>query len=149
MKFSKKTTVAALAVMASTLLLSGCGQVKIGYIDGARVTKEAPQIKAIVDEGNQKLEAAQKESEEDFKKKTEENPNMSAEDAQKLQSDAQRKLQGLNQSYALQLRQRLDVALGEVSKEKKLDAIVNNSEEQPTAVSGAIDITDEVISKLQ
>lgn len=149
MKFSKKTTVAALAILASTLLLSGCGQVKIGYIDGARVTKEAPQIKAIVDEGNQKLEEAQRESEEDFKKKTEENPSMSAEDAQKLQSDAQRKLQGLNQSYALQLRQRLDVALGEVSKEKKLDAIVNNSEEQPTAVSGAIDITDEVISKLQ
>ena len=149
MKFSKKTTVAVLAAMAATLLLSGCGQAKIGYIDGARVTKEAPQIKAIVDEGNQKLEEAQKEAEDDFKKKTEENPNMSSEDAQKLQSDAQRKLQGLNQSYALQLRQRLDVALGEVSKEKKLDAIVNNSEEQPTAVSGAIDITDEVISKLQ
>ena len=149
MKFSKKTTVAVLAAMAATLLLSGCGQAKIGYIDGAKVTKEAPQIKAIVDEGNQKLEEAQKEAEDDFKKKTEENPNMSSEDAQKLQSDAQRKLQGLNQSYALQLRQRLDVALGEVSKEKKLDAIVNNSEEQPTAVSGAIDITDEVISKLQ
>lgn len=74
---------------------------------------------------------------------------MSQEDAQKLQMDAQRKLQGINQSYSLQLRQKMDVALGSVSKEKKLDAVVNNSQEQPIAITGAVDVTDEVISKLQ
>lgn len=74
---------------------------------------------------------------------------MSQEDAQKLQMDAQRKLQGINQSYSLQLRQKIDVALGAVSKEKKLDAVVNNSQEQPIAITGAVDVTDEVISKLQ
>lgn len=149
MKFSKKATAAILAAFAASMLLTGCGQVKVGYINGERVTKEAPQIKAIIDEGNQKLEETQKETEAELQKKAEENPNMTAEEAQKLQSDAQRKLQGLNQSYALQLRQRLDVALGQVSKEKELDAIVNNSEEQPIAISGAVDVTDEVISKLQ
>lgn len=149
MKFSKKATAAILAAFAASMLLTGCGQVKVGYINGERVTKEAPQIKAIIDEGNQKLEETQKETEAELQKKAEENPNMTAEEAQKLQSDAQRKLQGLNQSYALQLRQRLDVALGQVTKEKELDAIVNNSEEQPIAISGAVDVTDEVISKLQ
>ena len=74
---------------------------------------------------------------------------MSQEDAQKAQMEAQRKLQGLNQSYALQLRQKLDVALGSVAKSKKLDAVVNNSQEQPVAITGAVDVTDDVIQQLQ
>ena len=74
---------------------------------------------------------------------------MSQEDAQKAQMDAQRKLQGLNQSYALQLRQKLDVALGAVAKNRKLDAVVNNSKEQPIAITGAVDVTDDVIKQLQ
>ena len=74
---------------------------------------------------------------------------MSQEDLQKAQMDSQRKIQGLNQSYSLQLRQKMDVALAAVSKEQKLDAVVNNSVDQPTAVSGAVDVTDAVIAQLQ
>ncbi len=131
------------------MLMSGCGQAKIGYIDGDRVSKEAPQISALVEEGNQKLQEAQTNAEQDLQQKMKENPNMSQEDAQKAQMDAQRKLQGLNQSYALQLRQKLDVALGSVAKSKKLDAVVNNSKEQPIAITGAVDVTDDVIKQLQ
>ena len=149
MKLRKRSTVLLAAAFASMMLMSGCGQAKIGYIDGDRVSKEAPQISALVEEGNQKLQEAQKQSQEEIQQKMKENPNMSQEDAQKLQMDAQRKLQGINQSYALQLRQKIDVALGSVSKEKKLDAVVNNSQEQPIAITGAVDVTDEVISKLQ
>ncbi len=149
MKLRKRSTVLLAAAFASMMLMSGCGQAKIGYIDGDRVSKEAPQISALVEEGNQKLQEAQKQSQEEIQQKMKENPNMSQEDAQKLQMDAQRKLQGINQSYALQLRQKIDVALGSVSKEKKLDAVVNNSQEQPIAITGAVDVTDEVISQLQ
>ena len=149
MKLRKKSTALLAAAFASMMLMSGCGQAKIGYIDGERVSKEAPQISALVEEGNQKLQEAQKQSQEEIQQKMKENPNMSKEDAQKLQMDAQRKLQGINQSYALQLRQKIDVALGSVSKEKKLDAVVNNSQEQPIAITVAVDVTDEVISKLQ
>ena len=63
--------------------------------------------------------------------------------------DVQRKLQGINQSYALQMRQKLDVALGEISRNEKLDAVVQNAPDQPVAVSGCIDITDKAIEKLQ
>ena len=149
MKLRKKSTALLVAAFASMMLMSGCGQAKIGYIDGERVSKEAPQISALVEEGNQKLNEAREQSQAEIQQKMKENPNMSQEDAQKLQMDAQRKLQGINQSYALQLRQKLDVALGSVSKEKKLDAVVNNSQEQPIAITGAVDVTDEVISKLQ
>ena len=149
MKLRKRSTALLAAAFASMMLMSGCGQAKIGYLDGERVSKEAPQISALVEEGNQKLNEAREQSQAEIQQKMKENPNMSQEDAQKLQMDAQRKLQGINQSYSLQLRQKMDVALGSVSKEKKLDAVVNNSQEQPIAITGAVDVTDEVISKLQ
>src|SRR5574344_1396469 len=149
MKLRKKSTVLLLAALASMVLMSGCGKAKIGYIDGDRVTKEAPQISAIVEEGNQKMQEEQTKSQQELQRKMQENPNMSQEDAQKAQMEAQRKLQGLNQSYALQLRQKLDVALGSVAKSKKLDAVVNNSQEQPVAITGAVDVTDDVIQQLQ
>ena len=149
MKLRKRSTALLAAAFASMMLMSGCGQAKIGYIDGERVSKEAPQISALVEEGNQKLNEARAQSQAEIQQKMKENPNMSQEDAQKLQMDAQRKLQGINQSYSLQLRQKMDVALGSVSKQKKLDAVVNNSQEQPIAITGAVDVTDEVISKLQ
>ena len=149
MKLRKKSVALLAAAFASMMLMSGCGQAKIGYIDGERVSKEAPQISAIVEEGNQKLQEEQTKTEQDLQQKMQANPNMSQEDAQKAQMDAQRKLQGLNQSYALQLRQKLDVALGAVAKSKKLDAVVNNSKEQPIAITGAVDVTDDVIQQLQ
>ena len=149
MKLRKRTTALLAAAFASMMLMSGCGQAKIGYIDGERVTKEAPQISSLVDEGNQKIQEAQQQAEQDLQQKLKENPDMSQEDAQKLQQESQRKLQALNQSYALQLRQKVDVALGAVAKKQKLDAVVNNSQEQPIAISGAVDVTDEVIAQLQ
>ena len=149
MKLRKRTTALLAAAFASMMLMSGCGQARIGYIDGDRVTKEAPQISSLVDEGNQKIQEAQQQAEQDLQQKLKENPDMSQEDAQKLQQESQRKLQALNQSYALQLRQKLDVALGAVAKKQKLDAVVNNSQEQPIAISGAVDVTDEVIAQLQ
>lgn len=149
MKLRKRTTALLAAAFASMMLMSGCGQAKIGYIDGERVTKEAPQISSLVDEGNQKIQEAQQQAEQELQQKLKENPDMSQEDAQKLQQESQRKLQALNQSYALQLRQKLDVALGAVAKKQKLDAVVNNSQEQPIAISGAVDVTDDVIAQLQ
>ena len=59
MKLRKKSILILIAAMAIMMLTSGCGQVKIGYIDGERVTKEAPQISALVEEGNQKIMEAQ------------------------------------------------------------------------------------------
>ena len=149
MKLRKKTASAMIMALLCATLASGCGQTKIGYIDGERVSKEAPQINSLIEEGNQKIEEAQTQASQDLQKKMQENPNMSQEDLQKAQMDGQRKIQGLNQSYSLQLRQKMDVALAAVSKNKKLDAVVNNSTDQPVAVTGAVDVTDDVIAQLQ
>ena len=130
MKLRKKTVGLLAAAFAATMLMSGCGQVKIGYIEGSRVMQEAPQVKSLVEEGNQKI-------------------NEAREDAQKAQADAQRKMASLNQSYQMQLQQKVSAALQDIAKEKKLDVVVDSEKEQPTALMGCVDVTDDVIAKLQ
>lgn len=104
MKLRKKSVGLLAAAFAATMLMSGCGQVKIGYIEGSRVMQEAPQVKSLVDEGNQKI-------------------NEAREEAQK--------------------------SLQDIAKEKKLDVVVDSEKEQPTALMGCVDVTDDVIAKLQ
>ena len=145
MKLSKKAVVLLASALFSVALMSGCGKTQIGYIDGCRVMEESPQIKAIVDEGNQKMAETQQEAEQKLK----DNPDMSQEDAQKLQGDTQRKLQGLNQSYTIQIKQKIDAVLADIAKQKKLDAVIDSEEKNKTAIMGATDVTDAVIEKLQ
>ena len=145
MKLKKKSAALLAAAGISMMLMGGCGQVKVGYVDQARIAEEAPQIKAAMEEGNKKLEEAQQELEKQFQ----ENPNMSMEEAQKLQQEAQRKAMGLNQQYMTQIQQKMNVALGEIAKEKKLDVVVDSEDLQKTVLLGGIDVTDEVIQKLQ
>ncbi|HBT79224.1 MAG: OmpH family outer membrane protein [Selenomonas sp.] len=145
MKLSKKAVVLLASALFSVALMSGCGKTQIGYIDGSRVMEESPQIKAIVEEGNQKMAETQQEAEQKLK----DNPDMSQEDAQKLQVDTQRKLQGLNQSYTIQIKQKIDAVLADIAKQKKLDAVIDSEEKNKTAIMGATDVTDAVIEKLQ
>ena len=145
MKLRKKTVGLLAAAFAATMLMSGCGQVKIGYIEGSRVMQEAPQVKSLVEEGNQKINEAREEAQ----KSLQDNPDMSQEDAQKAQADAQRKMASLNQSYQMQLQQKVSAALQDIAKEKKLDVVVDSEKEQPTALMGYVDVTDDVIAKLQ
>ena len=146
MKFTKKSIALLACAFAATLVMSGCGKTQIGYIDGDRIMKEAPQITSLVEEGNQKITEAQDEATKDLNEKK---GTMSDEHFQKAQQDAQRKIAGINQSYSIQLKQKLDQALADVAKEKKLDAIVDNQQMQKVVVEGGIDVTDEAIQKLQ
>ena len=145
MKLRKKSVGLLAAAFAATMLMSGCGQVKIGYIEGSRVMQEAPQVKSLVDEGNQKINEAREEAQ----KSLQDNPDMSQEDAQKAQVEAQRKMASLNQSYQMQLQQKVSAALQDIAKEKKLDVVVDSEKEQPTALMASVDVTDDVIAKLQ
>ena len=54
MKLRKKSVGLLAAAFAATMLMSGCGQVKIGYIEGSRVMQEAPQVKSLVDEATRR-----------------------------------------------------------------------------------------------
>ena len=143
MKYFSKA--AAVVLLAGSTALAGCGQVHVGTIDRARVQEEAPQLKSVVDEANTKLMEAQQEAQNKFAA----NPQMTAEESQQVQMDTQRKMAGLQQMYSIQLEQKLNVALQDVAKEKKLDAVMDSSKKYPSVLSGGVDVTDEVIGKLQ
>ena len=129
---------AAAVLVTASICAAGCGQVHIGTLDRARVQEE-------VTEANTKLMEAQTEAQEKFKA----NPNMTQEEAQQLQMETQRKLAGLNQMYSIQLEQKLNVAVEDIVKEKKLDIVMDSSKTYPSVITGGVDITDEVIGKLQ
>lgn len=143
MKLHNIARLALVLMLAFTV--SGCGQVRIGYIDGTKVMEDAPQIKAILTEAEQKLSEAQKEAEAEMAK----TDGTDEEERQKKQLEAQRKLMGINQQYSAQLRQKLDATLAQVAAEKKLDVVLESVEMQKSVVQGGTDVTDEVIQKLQ
>ena len=137
---------AAAVLLTSSFFAAGCGQVHIGTVDSTRVQTEAPQIKAVIDEANGKLMEAQQEAQAKF----EASPNMTTEEAQQLQMETQRKMAGLNQMYTIQLQQKLDVAVQDIVKEKKLDIVLDSgTKKQPSVLTCGVDITDEVIGQLQ
>lgn len=135
----------AVVLLTASIFVAGCGSVHIGTVDRSRVQEEAPAIKAVVAEANTKLMEAQSEAQAKF----EANPEMTQEEAQQLQMETQRKLAGLNQMYSIQLEQKLNVAVQDIVKEKQLDIVMDSSKNYPSVLMGGVDITDEVIGKLQ
>ena len=146
MKLKKKALAVMLGAMAFMMVASGCGKAKIGYVDGERIMKEAPQITAIVEEGNTKLAESRKEIEADLaQKKT----SLSDSDYQKAQMEAQSKLMATQQQYSTQMKQKVDAAVADVVKAQKLDVVVDSEKSSKLVNEGGYDATDEVIKKLQ
>ena len=135
---------AAVALLASSLMIAGCGEGQIGAVDVEKVMAEAPRVKTLMTEAQGKVTEAQQKFEQDTA-----NKELSDEEAMKIQSDFQRKLEGINQAYASQIKSRMDVVIDEISREKNIDVVINNSKEQKLIFHGAIDITQDVINKMQ
>ncbi|MBD3878709.1 MAG: OmpH family outer membrane protein [Quinella sp. 1Q5] len=135
---------AAVALLASSLMIAGCGEGQIGAVDVEKVMAEAPRVKTLTTEAQGKVTEAQQKFEQDTA-----NKELTDEEAMKIQSDFQRKLEGINQAYAAQIKSRMDVVIDEISREKNIDVVINNSEQQKLIFHGAIDITQDVINKMQ
>ena len=74
---------------------------------------------------------------------------MSEEDAAKAQLELQRDLQKVQQKFSAQLESRFTVVVAEVANEKNIDVVIENSAEQKLLHHGGIDITADVIKKMQ
>ena len=135
---------AAVALLASSLMIAGCGEGQIGAVDVEKVMAEAPRVKTLMTEAQGKVTEAQQKFEQDTA-----NKEMTDEEAMKVQMDFQRKLEGINQAYAAQIKSRMDVVIEEISREKNIDVVINNSENQKLIFHGAIDVTQDVINKMQ
>lgn len=135
---------AAVALLASSLMISGCGEGQIGAVDVEKVMAESPRVKTLMEEAKGKVDEAQKKFEQDNA-----NKEMTEEEAGKAQMDFRRKLETINQEYATRIKSKMDVAIGEVAQAKNIDVVINNSEDQKLVFHGAIDITQDVINKMQ
>ena len=147
MNTKKRIIAVIMSVLCMAALLAGCGKVNVGYIDQARIQNEAPQIKSSVEEMQSKLQ----ETQDDANKQLQEAQanGTSEEDMQKLQQQLQMKAVGVQQQYSTQMKAKLDAALDDVVKAKKLDTVVSSNGKDGVVISGGTDITDDVIQKLQ
>ena len=128
----------------STIFISGCGEVHMGYMNIEKLM-DAPQMKAIQDEAEAKIQEAQEQITKDLEAKK----DATDEEKQKAQMEAQRKLMGIQQAYSSQLEQKLNSVLADIAKSKNIDVVINSTEDQPMVFEGGIDVTDEVVQKLQ
>ena len=130
---------AIVAVMVLTGLLAGCGsEDKIGTVDMTRVQQEAP----LVQQYKQKTEDKQKAVEEELKQAQ---ASMSPEDFQKKQAQAQQELNIFGASMQRQFMSDIQSKLGDIAKEKKVGIVVVKE----AVPQGGIDVTDDLIAKLQ
>lgn len=143
MNFVKK--LAAAALLASTMIFTGCGQGQVGSVDLGRVMEEAPRVKTLMTEAEGKLTEVQQNFEKEYANKT----DMTEEEAMKAQMDMRRKLDGINQAYTSQIQNRLNVVIEEIAREKNIDVVISNTEGERLIFHGAIDVTDDVIKKMQ
>ena len=147
MKNKKRITAALMSVLCAAALVAGCGKVNVGYVDQNRIQNEAPQIKASIEEMQGKMTEVQKEAEQKLQEAS--SSGASDEDMQKLQQQMQMKAAGVQQQYAIQIKAKVDAAMDDIVKEKKLDTVVNSNGKDGVVVSGGVDITEDVIQKLQ
>lgn len=139
---NRKVLIAALA--ASSMLMGGCGELHVGYADYEKLL-ETPQIKAVLEEGDAKMQEIQTAAEAELSGRE----DLTDEEIQKVQSDVQRKLAGLQQAYFTQYTQKMNAAAEAVSKEKSLEIIIDSSENQKMVFTGGIDVTEDLVKKLQ
>ena len=147
MKTKKRIAAVIMSVLCVAALATGCGKVNVGYIDESRVQNEAPQIKSSMEEMQTKMQEVQQEAEKQLQEA--QANGTSEEDMQKLQQQLRMKAAGVQQQYSTQIKSKVDAALDDVVKAKKLDTVVNSNGKDGVVVSGGTDITDEVIQKLQ
>ena len=139
MKQNKKRMAMLAGAFAIMTLAAGCGKTEIGYVDPSRIEKEAPAIMNIDAEMKSKVEEVQKQAQEDLKEKQ----------AQGAQQQAMGKMQQTSSIYDQQKTIKLQTAVGEIARTKKLDAVLFNVDEQKLVRLGGTDITDDVIKALQ
>lgn len=137
-KMWKRLTAAALLTLCVGMLAGCGGEDRVGVVDLERVRKEAP----LVQKYKEKTEEKQKSVTEELQKAQ---STMSAEDFQKKQQQSQQELNIFAASMQRQFMSDIQTNLGEIAKEKEV-GIVMVKEAVP---NGGIDVTDELIAKLQ
>ena len=139
MKRLGKRFAAVVCMILAIGALSGCGsEDKVGYVDMARVQKEAPMVQQY----QKKMEDKDKALNDELQK---DKQSMSAEDFQKKQQQAQQERQIYAASMQQQFLPEIQTKLADIAKDKNVGIVVYKE----VVPSGGIDVTDDLIAKLQ
>lgn len=130
-----------LTVVFAAVLLTGCAAEKpstIGIVDMQKVMTENPKIKQM----QEQLNAKAKELTEGLEK---ERATLKPEEFQQKEQAAYAEFMKMKQEFEAQIETQTKKVLEEVAKEKKLGAVIYKN----GMAWGGVDVTDEVLKKLQ
>ena len=141
MRTKKYWLILALSIVLTTGMLTGCAGEKpstIGIVDMQKVMTENGKIKEMQEQLNKKAQEITANLE---KEKT----TLKPEDYQQKEQLAYAEFMKLKQEYESKIQQQIQKILEDIAKEKKLGAVIYKN----GMAWGGVDITDEVLKKLQ
>ena len=129
----------AISMVIMAVVVSGCGQNKnVGVIDVEKVVTESPKIKVM----NEELMAKHKEIEE---KLNTDKTTLSEADFNNSKQAADAEFTALRKDLSGKMETEIKTNLEKIAKEKNLSVIIKKN----VTVQGGVDVTDEMIAKLQ
>lgn len=129
----------AISMVIMAVVVSGCGQNKnVGVIDVEKVVTESPKIKVM----NEELMAKHKEIEE---KLNTDKTTLSEADFNNAKQAADTEFTALRKDLSGKMETEIKTNLEKIAKEKNLSVIIKKN----VTVQGGVDVTDEMITKLQ
>ena len=129
----------AISMVIMAVVVSGCGQNKnVGVIDVEKVVTESPKIKVM----NEELMAKHKEIEE---KLNTDKTTLSEADFNNAKQAADTEFTALRKDLSGKMETEIKTNLEKIAKEKNLSVIIKKN----VTVQGGVDVTDEIIAKLQ
>ena len=130
-----------LVMVFSVVLLAGCGAEKpstIGIVDMQKIMTENPKIKQMQEQLNTKAQELTANLEK-------QRATLKPEEFQQKEQLAYAEFMKLKQEFEAQIETQTKKVLEEVAKEKKLGAVIYKN----GMAWGGIDVTDDVLKKLQ
>ena len=130
-----------LVMVFSVVLLAGCGAEKpstIGIVDMQKVMTDNPKIKQMQEQLNTKAQELTANLEK-------QRATLKPEEFQQKEQLAYAEFMKLKQEFEAQIETQTKKVLEEVAKEKKLGAVIYKN----GMAWGGIDVTDDVLKKLQ
>ena len=129
------------ALVASIFLIGGCagtGNNAIGILNVEKVMTDSAKVRQLQDQLNNRGKELSDQLEKD-------KPNISAEEYQKRQETAYGEFLRTKQDLESQIDNAIKQALEQVAKEKNLGVVLYKN----GVAQGGIDITDDVLKKMQ
>lgn len=134
----KKSLLVAVAMMGS-VLIAGCGsEPQFGVVDANRIMTESQKIQEIQQELATKGQELQAQLQQDQR-------TMSADQFAKKQQETMQEFMIIKKGLETQLESTMETATSAVAQEKKLNLILYKT----SVAQGGIDVTDDVLQKLQ